>query len=293
MHQFLRAIGFGSTPANEHELDLLLDNLLHTCDNRIAVREEGEGTFLELTKSVGPDVGLCLCGIMDEYGFHRLYYFPYYLANHISSREELSIEVKTSGNGYAGMLEEGKIGVSLIFYVQNPGKLRKVRLGRQQKSGIKGTTLTALSTNGMILLPLKKEDSEKRSQRQKYYERYDSLVTSAKNGNQEAIESLTIEDMDTYSMIARRIQTEDVYTIVESSFMPFGMESDQYQILGTICFYTKVRNFLTQEYLYQLTVECNGMTIGVCINETDLLGEPEVGRRFKGNIWLQGRVRLE
>ena len=83
MHQFLRAIGFGSTPGNQHELDLLLDNLLHTYDHRIAVKEESS-TFLELTKSVGPDMGLCLCGEMDEYGFHRQYYFPYYLSAHVS-----------------------------------------------------------------------------------------------------------------------------------------------------------------------------------------------------------------
>ena len=28
----------------------------------------------------------------------------------------------------------------------------------------------------------------------------------------------------------------------------------------------------------------------VCINEKDLLGEPKEGRRFKGVIWLQGRL---
>ena len=293
MHQFLRAIGFGSAPANEQELDLLLDNMLHTYDNRIAVEEENGRTFLELTKSVGPDVGLCLCGELDEDGFHRLYYFPYYLATHVSSQEELSIDTRTSGNGYMGMLDEGRIGVSLIFYVQNPGKLKRARAAKQLSSGRGGTTLTALSNHGTILLPMKKEEHETSRNREEYYKRHDTLVVSAKNGNQEAIESLTIEDMDTYSMIARRIQTEDIYSIVESTFMPYGMESDQYHILGTIQFCTKVRNFLTQEYLYQMTIECNGMTLGVCINEADLTGQPDVGRRFKGNIWLQGRIRFD
>ncbi|MEE1517216.1 MAG: DUF3881 family protein, partial [Lachnospiraceae bacterium] len=32
------------------------------------------------------------------------------------------------------------------------------------------------------------------------------------------------------------------------------------------------------------------MVFDVCINKKDLLGEPEVGRRFKGSIWVQGYI---
>ena len=86
---------------------------------------------------------------------------------------------------------------------------------------------------------------------------------------------------------------EDVLSIVDSYFMPYGMECDQYQILGTILFFTKVSNNMTKESLYQMTIECNGLTFDICINEKDLLGEPDVGRRFKGNIWLQGNINFE
>jgi hypothetical protein len=34
------------------------------------------------------------------------------------------------------------------------------------------------------------------------------------------------------------------------------------------------------------------MEFDLTINEKDLLGEPEVGRRFKGNVWMQGTVCL-
>jgi hypothetical protein len=33
------------------------------------------------------------------------------------------------------------------------------------------------------------------------------------------------------------------------------------------------------------------MIMEVCINKNKLMGEPEVGRRFKGNVWLQGFVK--
>ena len=39
-----------------------------------------------------------------------------------------------------------------------------------------------------------------------------------------------------------------------------------------------------------MTIESNNLIYDICINYKDLLGEPEVGRRFKGNIWLQGHV---
>lgn len=39
-----------------------------------------------------------------------------------------------------------------------------------------------------------------------------------------------------------------------------------------------------------MTINCNDLIFDVCINEEDLMGEPKVGRRFKGNIWLQGKI---
>ena len=117
-------------------------------------------------------------------------------------------------------------------------------------------------------------------------------MNAAKNGDQEAIENLTIEDMDLYSMVSRRIYREDVFSIVDTFFMPYGMECDQYQIMGNIVTCHKVRNELTDENIYQMNIECNDMYFDICINEKDLMGVPEEGRRFKGSIWLQGRINF-
>ena len=98
--------------------------------------------------------------------------------------------------------------------------------------------------------------------------------------------------MDTYSIVSRRVMYEDILSIVTSYFMPYGIESDQYSILGEILNYKIVKNYLTKEILYCMKVECNDIIFDVCINEKDLLGKPEIGRRFKGNVWMQGRVCL-
>ena len=75
--------------------------------------------------------------------------------------------------------------------------------------------------------------------------------------------------------------------------MPYGMECDQYQILGNIEYCQKVHNTVTDEYVYQMTLECNDMYFDICVNAKDLLGVPEIGRRFKGNIWLQGQLNFD
>ena len=80
---------------------------------------------------------------------------------------------------------------------------------------------------------------------------------------------------------------EDVFSIVTSSFMPYGIESDQYAILGEIVELEKVKNKVSGEEIYSMKIECNEMTFQLTINKDDLLGEPAVGRRRYGsNIYF-------
>lgn len=292
MHSYLRAIGFGETVKTEHDVELLLEDIFRNYEHRTAVKLEDEHrAFVELSKSFGPEIGIKLCGEIDEHGFHRQYYFPYLTGSGITTSEDLTLERKVNGDSFTGVCEDGRAGVSLIFYLQNPGEFLRESISRHLKGNRVTTTFSGLSLNGMILLPVKKNE-QKREEQTQYFSKRSSLVAAAKNGNQEAIENLTLEDMDLYTMLSRRVTTEDVLSIVDTSFMPYGMECDQYQIIGTILFYTKIFNSYTRETLYQMTVECNGMTFDLCINKKDLLGEPEVGRRFKGSVWLQGKINF-
>ena len=52
----------------------------------------------------------------------------------------------------------------------------------------------------------------------------------------------------------------------------------------------QVVNPITQEEIFILTICSNELTFDVSINIIDLFGEPQVGRRFKGSVWLQGRI---
>ena len=155
-----------------------------------------------------------------------------------------------------------------------------------QKSGV---ILSALSTEGKILFPICK-DEKKHEQLEKQRMERNSLIAAARSGDEDAIENLTLEDIDTYSLLSRRITREDILSIVENYFMPYGIESDQYSILGEIMDCKLLQNEYTGENVYALELMCNDIPFSVCINQKDLLGEPAIGRRFKGTIWLQGSI---
>ena len=53
-----------------------------------------------------------------------------------------------------------------------------------------------------------------------------------------------------------------------------------------------IKNHLTEESLYVLRVETNELEFDLCVPVKEVLGEPAVGRRFKGNIWLQGYINF-
>ena len=148
-----------------------------------------------------------------------------------------------------------------------------------------------LAKEGKILLPVTKDEKQEKEEKENTINR-NRMIAAARNGDEDAMENLTMEDIDIYSMISGRIPNEDVYSIVDTYFMPYGMECDLYNVMGEILDCSRVRNVMTNEEVYELRISCNDLEIDVCINTNDLMGEPEVGRRFKGVIWLQGSIHF-
>ena len=215
--------------------------------------------------------------------------YPYFCGTTVSTHEKPDIEKHAEKESYAGICDEVRVGVSLIFYLQNVMDYLTEEnnpIYPMQKNGV---VLSALSTDGKILLPICKDEKRHEQLEQQRRDR-NSLIAAARNGDEDAIENLTLEDIDTYSLLSRRITREDILSIVENYFMPYGIESDQYAILGEIMDCKLLQNEYTSENVYAMELMCNDLPFSVCINQKDLLGEPAVGRRFKGTIWLQGSI---
>lgn len=289
MHKFLPAIGFSCIDRRK-ELEEILKEVVNSYDEKIVTESNRECLFAEFSKNYGCDCGITVCGEYDENNqFHIDYYFPFFRGTGITTQEPLVIEQRASNKSYAGICDDIRIGVTLIFYIQNAGEYLSNKSRTNILSESLPVSLSGLAYEGKILLPVQKNKEQVRIEQEATQNR-NHLIAEARKGDEEAMESLTIDDIDTYSMISKRIETEDIFTIVDSYFMPYGIECDQYNIMGEITDCMDFQNTLTGEEIYHLTVDCNDLQFDICINKKDLLGEPEKGRRFKGIIWLQGEI---
>ena len=290
MHRFLKSIGFSSV-TKRSEMKQIVCDVVKNYDEKLIVENHEDGAFAEFSKNYASDCGITVCGQYDENNrFHPDYWFPFFKGSGITSEEDVIIERHAEKESFAGACDDFRVGVTIIFYLQNAAEY----MLEEQKKGLlkKKTSLTisALASEGKILLPLQKDKEAVLVEKELSRNRA-NLIAAARNGDEEAMESLTMEDMDTYSMISERIVTDDIFTIVDSYFMPYGMECDQYNVMGEILDYSIAKNDMTGEEICILTIESNDMQYDVCINRSDLLGDPAVGRRFKGVVWLQGQLQ--
>ena len=289
MHKFLRAVGFSKINRDEIK-DLVLQSVKKN-DSRGYTMSLDDVMLAEFSRDVGENIGITAAGTFSEDDlFHTDYYFPYLKGTGITSTEDVSVERHAARDSYAGICDDVRLGMSLIFFVQN--KIPYISAQVSGKLPIKGTTLTlaGLSIKGMILLPSgdgsgKRDVSEDTSRVERI-----RLMQKARGGDEDAIEELTMKDMDLFSEVSRRIAKEDLYSIVDTSLMPYGVECDQYNIIGEIVKVRRILNNISKEEVYVLTLFVNDLTFDVSINIMDLLGEPKPGRRFKGIVWLQGRI---
>lgn len=291
MHKFLRAIGF-SNIENKNQLQKLIGEAIQTAREKEYVSKQDNYVFVEFCKDFAENIGIAVRGEFDENNnFIYEYYFPYMKGSNISSNEDVSVERHAEKESYAGICDDIKVGVSLIFYLQNI--IPYIKMRNRDKLPVRGTTLTlsGLSCQGTIMMPIIKNEKEKKKIKQVSNNR-NHLIAAARQGDEDAIESLTLEDMDTYTTISKKIQKEDVFSLVDTYFMPYGIECDQYSVLGEIMDFHYVTNRTTGEEVCQLTVNCNDLVFDICINKSDLFGEPKEGRRFKGIVWMQGFINF-
>lgn len=291
MHRFLRAVGF-SNIKSMRELEPILGKIMNEPDITKKIELESKHIYTEFSMKVGNQIGITIRGEYDERGFFFLdHYFPYCESRHITTSENVIVNKRVDTQAFTGMCDDLRIGISIIFYLQNA--VQYLELRSPDNFPLKSKlTLSGLSTKGVILLGVYYNSflQEKHKLRQ---QRRNRLITRAKAGERSAIEDLTLDDFSTATKLRDRVRYRDVYSIVETTLIPYGSESDQYSIIGNIVNWSVIRNAITGEDVYQMLLNCNGFLITVCINKQDLLGEPMIGYRFKGLIWMQGNVNFE
>ena len=290
MHQYMKAIGFNLE--NREQLKKVLRRVEQNFTNKTIISYQKEEDFCEFRRECGLNIGVTLSGGLDVSDkFDQDFYFPYFIGSGITTYAEVIVERRYEKEQYVGICEDPSVGISLIFFLQNG-----IEFMKEQQMGIHlanntSVTFSGLALSGKILFPVQKNEYQVRSVKEASDNRK-MLINAARNGDQSAIETLTLDDIDIYSTVSRRLANEDVFSIVDTYFMPYGVECDLYAILGEILKVKIVENTFTKVKLYQMRLEINELQFDVCVPVNEVMGEPDVGRRFKGNIWLQGHINF-
>lgn len=288
MHKYLRSIGFRSY--NNDMLEKLYYNKKESPDNVLKAVSSDGSRYLEFHANVSMEMGIAFRGRLSRSkGFLLEYYFPYLRGTSLSSDEQIEVVRESDREGYHGMCDDLNLGVELIFFLQNMITYNDDNYVLQGKITNRIVQLGGLASDGVVLLPIKQTVKQLQRVRDKSAKRT-KLMVAARSGDEWAMEKLAQTEMELFAYATKRAETEDLYSIVNTFFMPDGIESDKYSIMGIISAVKTVINSYTQEEVYIIKLTCNKIVFDVCINSKDLLGIPAVGRRLKAKIWMQGFV---
>ena len=85
MHSYLRTVGFSKVKSRK-EMQEIIQDVINTYDEKIAVEKHPDGVFVQYSKNYGCDCGITVCGQYDEDNeFHVEYSFPFSRhRNHLS-----------------------------------------------------------------------------------------------------------------------------------------------------------------------------------------------------------------
>lgn len=290
MHKYLGAVGFSNVRTKKDLMELIKKVISDPTDKNF-IETDRNSVICEYIKYFTPTTGIAVRGEFDEDNDLTLdFYYPVCRAYNVSTNEYVSMERFSAHEYFAGVCDDPRIGVTIIFDIQNSVDVMKKMSDTEPDADVKmSVSFSGMSMSGMVMLPIKKDKKEK-LKIEKNTNNRNKLLMAARNGDENAIESLTLDDIDTYTQLSKRIRNEDVYSLVESYFMPYGVECDLYSLMGEIEDYAIEINPYSGEEIYILSINYNGMDMNISINKKDLLGEPMVGRRFKGIVLMQGKV---
>lgn len=290
MNRYFRAIGFLNDFSRE-KYERIVENITFRPENLSEI-EKNNPKYILMDKCLeySPNIGVCVRVIRDNKGnTYREAVFPYYKNTDLNNNIECSFEKKISGEEFIGVFEDVNLSENIYFYVQNSDEIYKIK---NIKDTICKIGISGLSIAGNVILPIAK-NARDRENTLEFHKNRINLLNRAYNGDHNAFVEVRQDDILTNVKVSEQIfeKSMDIYSIVDSSFIPCGAECDLYSVLGEIVGYERVENSITHEGLYLLRVSVKGVIIKICINEKDLLGEPQIGLRFKGTVWLQGYIK--
>ena len=315
MHKYLRAVGFSEYVKKsqvdeffkEHLKDENLISTYLTSDMRLC----GQYNI-----DVCSGAGISVIGEQEKNELAEIdFYYPFLKGYDYTLIEECTIEKHSDKESYAGIIDDYRMGIALIFYLTN-GNVYNSLIKKYKPTDIKidRIFLSALSIEGRIILPVdnKGNNVNEFTDKAKLNNNFSSEYDEDEDLSEKPISEKLMDEISDFSEGEKgvsigigiklprnfvgsqemRLKNEDLYSIVETSLVPHGIECDKYQIVAEILSVTQKTNTFTKEVLYEMRVSTMGLQFNLMINEKDLDGEPLPGRRFRGVIWLLGEIEF-
>ena len=318
MHKYLRAVGFSEFVKKSQLDEFFKENLKD--ENLISTYLTSDMRLCgQYNIGVCNGAGISVIGEQEKNQLAEIdYYYPYLKGYDYTLIQECTIERHSDKESYAGIIDDYRMGIALIFYLSN-GNVYNSLLKKYKFTDIKidKIFLSALSIEGRIILPVSKKSQQENEFMDKSKLNVsidDAFENIDESFDDKSISDKLISDMENFSegienkeisigigiKLPRnpvgsqdiRLKNEDLYSIVETSLVPHGIECDKYQIIAEILSVTMKTNTFTDEKMYEMRVATMGLQFNLMINEKDLDGEPAPGRRFRGVIWLLGEVEF-
>jgi hypothetical protein len=136
----MRSVGFSELTKRDDVKQLLTDIVQQSTFRAYTVNADGV-ILADYARDFGFNIGISVCGEFDhEDKFIYEYFYPYLRGTTVSSSEDVSVERHAAHESYAGVCDDMRVGVSLIFYLQN--MIDYLKFKAAGKLPVRGTTLT-------------------------------------------------------------------------------------------------------------------------------------------------------
>lgn len=293
MHTYFSCAGFSKYIVRS-EVKNILDRLQEDNIKNINIsRNEEDELIWEVYAKISESIRICIDGYIDEKNgdLVRERYFPCLFSRDISSMAESKVYRLVDYEHYSVIVDDSRLGISIIYRMVN--NLEYIsRKNKKLPTKVLVNYISAWAKSAKIILPLFKTFEQAEFEKIESMNRF-TRIDAAKNGDELAMEVLSEEDMMLYDMATRRLEYEDIYSIVETCIVPNGVECEIYSIVGDIVNFRMEENIYTKEKIYIFTVNCKDIVFDMAVAEKKLEGDPKIGRRIKADIWMQGIAAFE
>ena len=156
IHAFLRAIGFRSITRSKDIYGILEDVVKHP-DEQTRTQDANGNTIGCFLKYFGKGFGIKVCGdFLNDTEFHICWYFPVFNGSYVSTYEQIEVERFAEKEAFAGICDDVRMGVTLIFSVSNMEEILEKRQQYGNSLLASNAVLSGLASSGKILLPVSK-----------------------------------------------------------------------------------------------------------------------------------------